>query len=214
VSSCPLSYYSNQITYTCESGLSSKIVFFPVLITYLVVICLLIVIKICARTTSIPTVLTAFSGLLELVIWCYLLSLIFASYLEPGISYALPRALIFIALFLSLACNIVHFKVNLPRLAQDEYVRKWQDVNVNHTYLVAIRWISLFSHHKFFRIIYSKVFDSLHFSMVAFKRTNIFTVSTAFTIVALLTSQLPVITAAFYLAYNKILKDQVFYTSV
>lgn len=175
---------------------------------------LLIVIKICARTTSLPTTITAFSGLLELVIWCYMLSLIFSSYLEPGINYDLPRALIFIALFLSLGCNIVHFKVNLPRLSQDEYIRKWQDVNVNHTYLVAIRYISLFSHHKFFRIIYSKIFDSLHFSMVAFKRSNLFTVSTVFTITSLLLCQLPVITAAFFLAYNKILKDQVFYTSV
>ena len=118
------------------------------------------------------------------------------------------------AIFLSLACNVVHFKVNLPRLEQDDYIRKWQDVNVNHSYLVAIRYISLFSHHKFFRIIYSKIFDSLHFSMVAFKRTNIFTISTVFTIVSLLASELPILAAAFYLVYNKILKDQVFYTSI
>lgn len=50
--------------------------------------------------------------------------------------------------------------------------------------------------------------------MVAFKRTNIFTISTVFTIVSLLASELPILAAAFYLVYNKILKDQVFYTSI
>jgi hypothetical protein len=171
VASCPLSYYSNELTFTCESGLSAKIVFFPVLITYLVLLFLLATIKLCcARSTSLPTVLAAFSGWLELVIWCYLLSLIFAAYLEPGINYALPRALILIAVLSTLICNVVHFKVNLPRLERDPYICKWKDVNVNHTYFLVVRYISLLTHHKFFRLIYSKLFNSLHFSMVAFKR--------------------------------------------
>lgn len=99
-------------------------------------------------------------------------------------------------------------------MESDDYIRKWKDVNVNHTYFVAIRWISLFTHHKFFRIIYSKMFSSLQFSMVAFRRKNLFPVSTAFTLASLLLSELPVMAAAFYLVYNKLLKDQVFYTAV
>lgn len=76
-----MSYFSNQVDYTCESGLSSKIVFFPVLITYIVILFLLIVVKLFAHSTSLPTSLTAFSGWLELVIWIYLLALVFNSYL-------------------------------------------------------------------------------------------------------------------------------------
>ena len=99
-------------------------------------------------------------------------------------------------------------------MENDTYIKKWQDVNVNHTYFVVIRWVTLFTHHKFFRIIYSKIFNSLHFSLVAFKRQNLFPVSTAFTIAALLLTELPVLAAAFYLVYNKLLKDQIFFTAV
>lgn len=76
------------------------------------------------------------------------------------------------------------------------------------------RYVSLFTCHKFFRIIYSKIFHSIHFSLVAFKKTNVFSVSTCFSIVCLLSAQIPVLAGAFYLAYNKLLKDQVFYSSV
>lgn len=110
--------------------------------------------------------------------------------------------------------NFIHFKLNWIRLQQDEYVRKWQDININHSFLVGIRYISLFTSHKFFRIIYSKIFNSLHFSMVAFRRSNVFSISTCFSMVCLLSAQIPVLAGAFYLAYNKLLKDQVFYTSV
>ena len=50
--------------------------------------------------------------------------------------------------------------------------------------------------------------------MVAFKPNNIFFISTLFTIVSLIFSELLVLVGAFYLAYNKLLKDQVFYTAV
>ena len=143
-----------------------------------------------------------------------MLALLFNSYLEPGLVYALPRALLLLAIFGSLLLNFIHFKVNWVRLQGDEYVRKWQDVNVNHTYLLAIRYLSLCTSHKFFRIIYSKIFHSLHFSLVAFRPSNLFSISTIFTISALLLAELPAIVAAFYLAYNKLLKDQLFYSAV
>jgi hypothetical protein len=50
------------MTYTCESGLSSKIVFFPVLITYLVVIAVILAFKIFVRATSFQTTVVALSG--------------------------------------------------------------------------------------------------------------------------------------------------------
>jgi hypothetical protein len=49
--------------------------------------------------------------------------------------------------------------------------------------------------------------------MIALKPQNIFTYSTVSTIYALLLSELLVIVASFYLAYYKLLKDQVFYTA-
>lgn len=87
-------------------------------------------------------------------------------------------------------------------------------MNVNYTYLVVFRYISLFTHAKFFRLIYSKLLNSLHFSMIARHFRNIFTASTVVTVAFLLLCEVPVLIAAFYLAYNKLLKDQIFYTSV
>ena len=119
-----------------------------------------------------------------------------------------------IAILSTAICNFIHFKVNYRRLQEDEYVKKWQDINLNHTYLTIIRYMALFTHHKFFRLTYCKIFGSIHLSMVAFKPNNIFFISTLFTIVSLIFSELLVLVGAFYLAYNKLLKDQVFYTAV
>jgi hypothetical protein len=96
--------------------------------------------------------------------------------------------LIAVAIVASLIFNVIHFRVNYSRLVEDEYVRKWQDINLNYSFFVAIRFIALFTHHKFFRIIYSKIFKSIHFSMVAYKPKNIFFVSTLFSIASLLLS--------------------------
>lgn len=59
VKECPLTYYSNVVTYQCEDGLSSKIVFFPVLITAIVVIFLMLLSKCFARETSFTTAVAA-----------------------------------------------------------------------------------------------------------------------------------------------------------
>ena len=128
--------------------------------------------------------------------------------------YAVPQVLLLIGLATTLISNVVHFKVNYLRLQDDEYVRKWQDMNVNHSFLVAARYIALCTHHKFFRIIYSKVLGSIHLSLVALAPKNVFFVSTVFTIICLLSSELLALVAAFYLAYNKLLKDQIFYSAV
>jgi len=130
------------------------------------------------------------------------------------VGYSIPQALLFLAIGCTVVCNIIYFKVNYPRLQEDEYVRKWQDINLNHTFFVAVRYIALFTHHKFFRIIYSKAFNSIHLSMVAFQPKNIFFLSTLFTVLCLAFSEMIALVGAFYLTYNKLLKDQVFYTAV
>lgn len=60
VKECPLTYYSNVVTYECQDGLSTRIVFFPVLITAVVIIFFLLVIKVFTRSTSFITAVSAF----------------------------------------------------------------------------------------------------------------------------------------------------------
>lgn len=81
VQSCPVSYYSNIMSYTCESGLSSKIVFFPVLITYVIIIGVAIIFKVYNHSTSFPTVVASLSGWMEIIISAYLLSLLSQTFL-------------------------------------------------------------------------------------------------------------------------------------
>lgn len=93
-------------------------------------------------------------------------------------------------------------------------MRKWQNINVNYTYFVIFRYLSLFTHCKIFRMIYSKLFGSIHLSLIANNFRNVFTISTVVTIIFLFLAEVPLLIAAFYLSYNKLLKDQIFYTSV
>ena len=102
----------------------------------------------------------------------------------------------------------------LSPIEEDEYARKWQDINVNHTYFLVVRWVALFSHCKFFRLIYSKFLNSMHFSLVAKRPSALFRMSTVATIITLIVAEAPVVGGCFYLTYNKLYKDQLFYTSV
>lgn len=61
-------------------------------------------------------------------------------------------------------------------------------------------------------MIYSKVFNSFHLSLVVKSKANLFRMGTVFTFFLLFLTQIPVLVASFYLVYNKMLKDQLFYS--
>lgn len=109
--------------------------------------------------------------------------------------------------------NIVFFFVNGSKAANDELVRQWATNNVHFWTLRIVRGMALLF-HKFYRLIYSRLFDSLALSLAYKNRSNVFTVATIFSLIALAFCEIPIIVASFSLAYNKLLKDQLFYTSV
>jgi hypothetical protein len=179
-----------------------------------VTIGLLVLLKIIVPKTSLPTTITAFTGYLEIAIQIFILSLIFESILEPDINYALPRSLLLISLISTIGINIFFFFYNHKRSSEDEYVRQWVSINLNYTYYVIFRWLAVFTHAKIFRLIYSKCFNLIHLSMVSKKPLNLFTAATLCTLFTLLLSEIPMLISCFYLIYGKILKDQLFYSSV
>lgn len=77
---CPIAYYSNTATYECDDALSSKLVFFPILITCVVVLIIVLISKCITPPTSIPTALTAIYSPLELAIWIYVIALLGAEH--------------------------------------------------------------------------------------------------------------------------------------
>lgn len=89
------------------------------LITYLIIIVVAVIFKVFSKSTSFPTVVTSLSGWIEIIISAYLLSLITQTYLEADLNYAFPQALIAVSWIFTAAINIVHFKVNYSRLAED-----------------------------------------------------------------------------------------------
>ena len=116
---CPISYYSNVVTSECESGLSSKIVFFPILITAIVVTFIVIISKCISKSTALITALVAFYSYLELAIWIYVIVLLGAEYLEPDVDYVLPITLISIALGCLVVSNIIFFIINGRKVEED-----------------------------------------------------------------------------------------------
>lgn len=119
VEECPVSYYSNVVTYECEDGLTSRIVFFPVLITGLVVLAIVLISKCISPATSIPTALTSLLAPLELAIWIFMLVLLSEEIKEPDVNYPLPTSVLIIAVVCFFISNIIFFIINRRRMEQD-----------------------------------------------------------------------------------------------
>ena len=77
-----------------------------------------------------------------------------------------------------------------------------------------IQIISLVFGCKFYRLVYSRIFNSISMSAAFKYRENVFTMATIFTIIIFTLCEIPMIVAGFSLIYYKTLKDQMFYTAV
>lgn len=86
--------------------------------------------------------------------------------------------------------------------------------NVNFTLLTLHRYIGLFLSFKFFRLVYSRFLNMRTLSLPFENNSNVFQLTTIFSIFNLFLSQVPFIVASFSLVYKKRLRDQLFYTSV
>lgn len=84
--------------------------------------------------------------------------------------------------------SIIFFGVNTRKMSQDDYAQQWLTNNLNYTITIIIKISSLFLSCKFFRIIYSRLFNSIHLSITYKNRSNIFTITTIFTICFLIFS--------------------------
>lgn len=214
VEECPLTFYSNVNTYTCEDGLTSKIVFFPILITAFIVLIIVIVSKCFAPSTSIPTAYAALLSPLELAIWIYVLVLLSDRIKEPDVNYSIPIGLLVIAVVCFFITSGVFFFFNRKRQLLDETAVQWSNNNVNYAVLWIVQICSLPLGLKFYRIIYSRLFNSLPLSMAYKNRSNVFTIAVIFTILQLVMCEILAIAGLWFLVYNKNLKDQIFYSSV
>lgn len=64
----------------------------------------------------------------------------------------------------------------------DDYVIQWSSNNVNYIVLTIVRYLSLLAGCKFYRIIYSRLFNTIALSLAYKNRSNVFTIATIFTI--------------------------------
>jgi hypothetical protein len=175
---------------------------------------ILVLSKIITPNTSLPTSATSLFIFMELAIWIFLLSLLTKNDHEIDVDYDLPLALNSVALVCFIIGNGLFFYFNNRRVKEDDYVRIWLTNNVNYTVFVVIRYLALFLGFKFYRIIYSKLFDILQFSLGYKKYQHVFPLATIFTLFNLILCEIPMIIASFTLIYNKRMKDQTFYTCV
>ena len=91
---------------------------------------------------------------------------------------------------------------------------QWCTNNLNYTVLRIIQFSSLIFGCKFYRLVYSRLFNSLSLSLVYKRRYNVFTLATAFSVLQFVFCEILAVVSFWYLIYNKSLKDQIFYTSV
>lgn len=152
------------------------------LITSVVVIAVLLMIKCFTRETSWVTAVTAFLSPLELAIWCYVFSLMFAAIKEPDIVYTIPIVLLAFAIFSYLALAAIFFVVNGKKMEADDLAMQWATNNINYAVCQIIKVVSLFLGCKFFRIIYSRLFNSITLSVAYRNRSNVFTIATIFSL--------------------------------
>lgn len=183
---CPFPYYSNTATYKCEDGLSTKITFFPILISGVVITLIVLISKCISKQTAAITSLVALFSYLELAVWIYVLSLLGLEYKEPDVDYTLPIIMAAVALGTLLIANIIFFIFNGRRVEDDELARQWAQNNVNYWVLKIIRILALIF-HKFYRLVYGRLFNALPLSLVYQNRSNVFTIATIFSILTLVT---------------------------
>lgn len=96
----------------------------------------------------------------------------------------------------------------------DDLAVQWANNNVNYAVCQVVKLVSLLLGCKFFRIVYSRLFNSITLSLAYRNRSNVFTVATIFTLCFLIFCEIPAIVGCWSLVYSKRLKDQTFYTSV
>lgn len=109
---------------------------------------------------------------------------------------------------------VTFFFFNRRKMEQDDYATQWASNNVNYAVSIAVKAASLLLGCRFFRILYSRLFNTIHLSLAYRNRSNVFTIATIFTLCFLIFSEIPALVGCWFLVYNKTLKDQTFYTSI
>lgn len=118
----------------------------------------------------------------------------------------------------ALAClvvqNVAFFFLEYKKMEQDDYVRGWAMNNVNYSVLMIHRYVGLVLNFKFFRFCYSRFFSIRTLSLPFKTNENIFPLTTVFSILNFILCQVPMMVCSFSLVYKKLIRDQLFYTSI
>lgn len=73
--------------------------------------------------------------------------------------YILPLALVAVALICLIIINVVFFFKEIKNMEADDYVRGWANNNTYYIVLHLHRYTALLLSFKFFRLIYSRLFN-------------------------------------------------------
>lgn len=133
---------------------------------------------------------------------------------ELNVDYTLPIIMNLVALGCLILQNVLFFILELKKMEQDDFVKGWAINNVNYTVLTIHRYVGLVLNFKFFRFCYSRFFNIRTLSLPFKNTNNIFPLTTIFSIINLILCQVPMMICSFSLAYKKLIKDQLFYTSI
>ena len=172
------------------------------------------VVKCIVPDTSLPTSLVSILSLAEMAIWIFMIVELAELFKELNVNYTLPIVMNVVALGCLVVQNVVFFVLELRKMEQDEFVKGWAINNVNYTVLTIHRYVGLVLNFKFFRFCYSRFFNIRTLSLPFKNPNNILPLTTIFSIINFILCQVPMMICSFSLAYKKLIKDQLFYTSI
>lgn len=203
--------YTDRTTNKCLDSLSSRIVFFPLLIICAVLAALVLVSKCFAKNTAITTSLVACFAVPEVCVFIYFT--VQLSQDQEGINTLLMIVLAIVGIVTMVATSVTFYVLNRRRIKEDPFLGEWLESPCNYyCYLICMN-ISLLN-LKFYRIVYCRMFNSQALSLYLKFMKSIFPLTTIFTLLLLFASEIVVVVAAVLTLYNKNNKDQVFYTAV
>lgn len=136
--------------------------FFPLLIGFIILFCLVLLSKCFAKPTVLVTGWTACIAIPE--VGSYIYHIVMLTQDEEGVDQLVSLILGLVALTMMIAVSIFFYCVNRKKVKEDPYHADWLQNSCNYlTYLVVIHAALL--NMKLYRLVYSRLFNSAALSM-------------------------------------------------
>lgn len=212
VSTCPIGTVTDTVTSTCSTAsFYIVVVYFPFFITFITIAIAILISKAFNPSTAVFPTIVAVGSILELGSWLYYLTNLTK---DEEISTKIPLALMATALGVWLILDIAFYVVIGLRAKSDDYFKLWiGTTSGNYWAYIIVLHSSLLASFRFYRLLYCRLFDLQSLSMMFKNSKLIFPITTLFSLLVIILSEVLTAASAIQVVYYKNRKDELFYSS-